>query len=118
MKNIGTGKTVGIEDVWYLTSSGSCVEFTYHLDSDEVWGVLKPQGDHNNMVLDFYYRERVFGIWRKHGGNNQRFRMEGKHLLSKTGNAVQAREDGKMDGSNPVCDDKNEQWEIVDSCDS
>ena len=44
--------------------------------------------------------------------------MEGKHLLSKTGNAVQAREDGKMDGSNPVCDDKNEQWEIVDSCDS
>jgi len=70
LKNIGTGKTVGIEDVWYLTS-GSCVEFTYHLDSDEVWGVLKPQGDHNNMVLDFYYRERVFGIWRKHGGTTK-----------------------------------------------
>ena len=42
--------------------------------------------------------------------------MEGKYLLSKIGKAAKPRSDGKIGGSQPACDDKNEQWEILDSC--
>ena len=91
------------------------MEFEYKLDAaDEVWGVLKPHG--SIKVVDFWFSQGIFGMWYKHGGNNQRFRMEGKFLLSKIGKAAKPRSDGKIGGSQPACDDKNEQWEILDSC--
>ena len=92
------------------------MEFEYQLDRDEVWGVLKPQG--MNKVVDFWRKKGIFGLGRKNGGKNQRFRLEGNYLLSKNGKAAKLREDGKIGGSKPACNDKNEQWEILDSCDN
>ena len=86
LKNIGTRKTVGVSDSGRYLKSGPCVEFQYQLDPDEVWGVLKPKG--SAKVWDFWevsFGKGFFGLWTKYNPprNHQRFRMEGKYLLSR-----------------------------------
>ena len=98
------------------------MEFEYQLDPDEVWGVLKPKG--SAKVWDFWevsFGKGFFGLWTKYnpGRNHQKFRMEGKYLLSRAKKfeiALKPRRDGKIGLSKPVCSDKMEQWQILDSC--
>ena len=76
------------------------MEFEYQLDPDGVWGVLKPKG--SAKVWDFWevsFGKGFFGLWTKNDGNHQKFRMEGKYLLSrakKSEIALKPRRDGKI----------------------
>ena len=117
LKNVGSGKTVSFDgsDPWYPKVGEECTELRYQPDPDGVWGVLAPTTD--DRVFDFFRSSQSVGLWGKHSGANQRWRMEEKLILSKSGDkAMFQKEDGRIGMKNPSCDDEGQQWEVLESC--